>query len=262
MAPCCQNVVTPKMIKEGKVSIGDRIEFTSGSYSELSPAHAAAAETQTTAAKASATEPPVQAASTEPAAHTPAPESAPVMAQTATAAAAAAPFMSDQQQAPMQQQIPMQQQSPIQQQNTVPPYFGQNAQLYQPLRNDSTRAVNTIPFSDMTSYMNGVSLNGNSESPSIITPKSPLTPDGYMEEIDGDSVQAFNGFLRTQMGRYMRIEQLIGSNTIEDRFGFLVGVGSNFIILQEITSGNIMVLDIFSIRLTYVYYSAPVVPNL
>ena len=79
--------------------------------------------------------------------------------------------------------------------------------------------------------------------------------------IDLDAVQTLNGFLRTQIGRYMRIEQLIGSNTIQDRFGFLVGVGSNFIILQEITTGNIMVLDIFSVRLAYVYYSQPVLPN-
>ena len=60
----------------------------------------------------------------------------------------------------------------------------------------------------------------------------------------------------------MRIEQLVGSNTIQDRYGFLVGVGSNYIILQEITTGNIMVLDIFSVRLTYVYYSPPVIPNI
>ena len=88
-----------------------------------------------------------------------------------------------------------------------------------------------------------------------------MTPDGFDESIDYDSVQSFNGFLRTQIGRYMRVEQLIGSNTIEDRFGFLVGVGNNFIILQEITTGNIMLLDIFSIRLTYVYYSQPVFPQ-
>ena len=89
-----------------------------------------------------------------------------------------------------------------------------------------------------------------------------MTPDGYDEEISYDLIQSLNGFLRTQIGRYMRIEQLIGSNTIQDRFGFLVGVGSNFILLQEITTGNIMVLDIFSIRLTYIYYSQPVIPEI
>ena len=114
----------------------------------------------------------------------------------------------------------------------------------------------------MTSYMSNVSMGGTAENPSIITPQDPMTPNGYDEEIDYNTIQALNGFLRTQIGRYMRIEQLVGSNTIQDRYGFLVGVGSNYIILQEITTGNIMVLDIFSVRLTYVYYSPPVLPNL
>ena len=119
-----------------------------------------------------------------------------------------------------------------------------------------------LPYSQMTSYMSNVSLGGTVEAPSIITPQDPMTPNGYDEEIDYETIQALNGFMRTQIGRYMKIEQLVGSNTIEDRFGFLVGVGTNFIILQEITTGNIMVIDIFSIRLTYVYYSPPVIPNL
>ncbi|MDD6880063.1 MAG: hypothetical protein PUE18_00610, partial [Firmicutes bacterium] len=58
-----------------------------------------------------------------------------------------------------------------------------------------------------------------------------------------------------------RIEQLVSTDRTEDRLGFLVGVGSNFIILQDISTGNIMVIDIFSIRLTYVYYSSAVLPS-
>ena len=27
MAPCCNNIVTPKMIRAGRVSVGDRIQF-------------------------------------------------------------------------------------------------------------------------------------------------------------------------------------------------------------------------------------------
>jgi len=136
------------------------------------------------------------------------------------------------------------------------PIYGINA------ANSQTSKVDPLPYSQMTQYLDNVSLRGSMSEPSIVMPQAPMTPNGYDEEINYDSIQAFNGFLRTQIGRYMRIEQLIGSNTIEDRFGFLVGVGSNFIILQEITTGNIMVLDIFSIRLTYIYYSPPVIPNL
>ena len=74
--------------------------------------------------------------------------------------------------------------------------------------------------------MGNVSLGGTVESPSIVTPQVPMTPDGYDEEIDYDTVHALNGFLRTQIGRYMRVEQLVGSNTIQDRYGFLVGSGN------------------------------------
>ena len=113
----------------------------------------------------------------------------------------------------------------------------------------------------MTPYMSNTGLGGSMENPSIILPQSPLSPNGYQEEIDNAALQSFNGFLRTQIGRYMRVEQLVTSDRTEDRLGFLVGVGTNFIILQDITTGNILVIDIFSIRLTYVYYSSAVVPE-
>ena len=41
-----------------------------------------------------------------------------------------------------------------------------------------------LPYSQMTSYMGNVSLGGTVESPSIVTPQVPMTPDGYDEEID------------------------------------------------------------------------------
>ena len=45
-----------------------------------------------------------------------------------------------------------------------------------------------LPYSQMTSYMGNVSLGGTVESPSIVTPQVPMTPDGYDEEIDYDTV--------------------------------------------------------------------------
>lgn len=119
----------------------------------------------------------------------------------------------------------------------------------------------TLNYEQMTPYMSNTGLGGSMENPSIILPQSPLSPNGYQEEIDNAALQSFNGFLRTQIGRYMRVEQLVTSDRTEDRLGFLVGVGTNFIILQDITTGNILVIDIFSIRLTYVYYSPAVVPE-
>ena len=118
-----------------------------------------------------------------------------------------------------------------------------------------------LPYEEMTAYMTNTMQGGTMENPSVVLPQSPLSPNGYQEEIDNTALQSFNGFLRTQIGRYMRVQQLVTSDRTEDRLGFLVGVGSNFIILQDITTGNILVIDIFSIRLTYVYYSPAVVPE-
>lgn len=185
MAPCCQNTVTPKMIKAGQVNIGDKIQLEEPEKISI-PKDAS--------------------------------EAVPVHSENITGIPGGAIIQNES----GQRQI--------------------------------------LPYEKMTSYMKNVSLAGTVENPTIKVPQSPLTPGGYQEEIDSSALQSFNGFLRTQIGRYMRVEQLVTGDRTEDRLGFLVGVGSNFIILQDITTGNIMVIDIFSIRLTYVYYSSAVVP--
>ena len=81
------------------------------------------------------------------------------------------------------------------------------------------------------------------ESPMFSVPPNPLLPEGYNEILDYNSVQYLNGIFRTQIGRYVRIQQLVGSNITEDYEGFLIGVGINYIILQDYASGNIRILD-------------------
>lgn len=237
MASCCNNTVTPRMIKSGRVSVGDKIQLDE----ELAVSKETAAEEAAPASTAAG----VRAAAEEkeyiPAATTPS-GIVGIPGGVINNPAAERPESVGQ--------------SGASNQWYQAPLYGINA------ANSERTQFDPLPFSQMTSYMGSVSLGGTVEAPSIVTPHVPMTPEGYDEEIDYDTVQALNGFLRTQIGRYMRVEQLVGSNTIQDRYGFLVGVGTNFIILQEITTGNIMVLDIFSIRLTYVYYSPPVIPNI
>ena len=112
-----------------------------------------------------------------------------------------------------------------------------------------------LGYEEITPYMDQVTLDQVEESMSLNIPQTPLSTEMFSESLDVTDVQQYTGFLRTQIGRYMRIEQLIGSDTIRDRYGYLVGVGSNFIILQEVLTGNIMIVDLFSIRLTYIYYA-------
>ena len=218
MASCCQNVVTPRMIKAGQVSIGDKIQLEEEVVSVQGPA---------------ATE-----------------ESVPVQGHISMNGPS---YMNEQ--AYLQNQANMQDHSNMQQSQGISGIPGGVINL------SGDVPYRTINYSQMTPYMNNVAIGGTMENPSVTVPQSPLTPNGYQEEIDSSALQSFNGFLRTQIGRYVRIEQLVTSDRTEDRLGFLVGVGSNFIILQDISTGNILVIDIFSIRLTYVYYSPAIVPS-
>lgn len=228
MAPCNSNVITPRMIRKGQIQIGDKIEFEPTAH---------------------------MAASAEPE-HTMVPEAVPAAVDTTPQPRAAMP-----------------------QGNPTPSYIGQNAAL-QPnatMQPNVVQQPNAVPqlnaafqsntasipliYQNMTDYVNSLENTGQ-QSPSFSVPSSPLVPPEYEQTIDYDSVQYMNGFLRTQIGRYMRVEQLIGSDTTEDRYGFLVGVGNNYLLMQDISNGNISVVDLYSVKFAYIYFGEPVFPNI
>lgn len=91
-------------------------------------------------------------------------------------------------------------------------------------------------------------------SPTFHVPANPLLPQDYNEVLDYNAVQYLNGIFRTQIGRYVKVSQLVGSNTLEEFEGYLIGVGINYIILQDYLTGNIRILDIYGIKSMYVYY--------
>lgn len=129
-----------------------------------------------------------------------------------------------------------------------------------------------LPSEDMTPIITPEEENGENQTivspslpdstpelipnaPTFQVPANPLLPPGYQEILDFNAVQYVNGFYRTQIGRYVRVEQLMGSNTIDTQEGFLIGVGINYIILQEAPTGNILVVDIYGIKNMYIYYN-------
>ncbi|MCR4436272.1 MAG: hypothetical protein QHH06_15160 [Clostridiales bacterium] len=61
------------------------------------------------------------------------------------------------------------------------------------------------------------------------------------------------GFLRTQIGRSMRVDFLIGSNNITDRSGTLVGVGASYILLRQESTGEIIMCDLYSIKFVTIF---------
>jgi len=63
------------------------------------------------------------------------------------------------------------------------------------------------------------------------------------------------GFLRSQIGRRMRVEFLIGTNgPLIDRIGTLVGVGASYILLRPVDSDDLLLCDIYSIKFVTIYF--------
>lgn len=55
-------------------------------------------------------------------------------------------------------------------------------------------------------------------------------------------------FLRTQIGRLMRVEFLIGTNNLVDRIGILEDVGASYILLRSFENDSLVYCDIYAIK--------------
>lgn len=56
------------------------------------------------------------------------------------------------------------------------------------------------------------------------------------------------GFLRNYIGRLLKVEFLIGTNSLQDRIGILLEVGASYIVLRSVQDNNLLYCDIFSIK--------------
>lgn len=72
--------------------------------------------------------------------------------------------------------------------------------------------------------------------------------------VTSESLQFLNGFIRTQIGRRVTIDFLVGSNMIETKSGYLLGVASNYILLNELESNNITACDYYNIKFICFFY--------
>ena len=66
--------------------------------------------------------------------------------------------------------------------------------------------------------------------------------------VTAESIQYMNGFIRTQIGRRAQIEFLIGNAELVEKDGFLLGVGANYILINEIGTNDITVCDFYNIK--------------
>ncbi len=66
--------------------------------------------------------------------------------------------------------------------------------------------------------------------------------------VTAQSIQYLNGFIRTQIGRRAQIQFLMGSSELVEKDGFLLGVGSNYILINEIGTNDITACDFYNVK--------------
>lgn len=72
--------------------------------------------------------------------------------------------------------------------------------------------------------------------------------------ITAESIQYLNSFMRTQIGRRVKVEFLVGGGSLVERSGYLLSVGANFILLNEVGTSNLLSCDFYNIKFVTFYY--------
>jgi hypothetical protein len=66
-------------------------------------------------------------------------------------------------------------------------------------------------------------------------------------------VEYTQGYLRTQIGKRMRVTFLIGTNQIQDRQGTLTDVGISFVIIKDLDTTTSTLCDMYSIKFVTIF---------
>lgn len=105
---------------------------------------------------------------------------------------------------------------------------------------------------DITSILSpsaGISGSASAELPMNNTEFSQqITDFSKPFPVTAESIQYLNGFIRTQIGRRVQVDFLIGNNEVITKDGFLLGVGANYILLNEIGTNDITACDFYNIK--------------
>ena len=107
-------------------------------------------------------------------------------------------------------------------------------------------------------YMPAIGPSMQQQAPSFATtPLIDTTPGMPFAQAPGAPAQLdmeyTQGYLKTQIGKKVRIDFLIGTNTFQDRQGILEKVGISYVILKEAATGNLILCDIYSIKFVTIF---------
>lgn len=93
-----------------------------------------------------------------------------------------------------------------------------------------------------------------SEQPTTSKELEPIMPYDQPFPVTAESIEYLNGFLRTQLGRRVKLEFIVGTNNLDSRDGLLLAVGANFILINVENSNDLMACDFYNLKFVTFYY--------
>lgn len=138
----------------------------------------------------------------------------------------------------------------------------QNDPQSQMQNNQTQQIIQTTP--SMNNVSTPTTSVGYMSSPNYTMPSNSYTSGSASSETTGltqmitdfskpypvtaESIQYLNGFIRTQIGRRVQVEFLMGNAELITKDGFLLGVGANYILINEIGTNDITACDFYNIK--------------
>lgn len=133
---------------------------------------------------------------------------------------------------------------------TSSPTTTNNTTAQQGMQENISSNQNAVPSTPATTFDYGATIQQPLESSLM----DGITDIQHPYPVTAESLQYLNGFLRTQIGRRVSIDFLVGSNSIVTKSGFLLGVASNYILINELDTNDLTTCDFYNIKFIRFYY--------
>jgi hypothetical protein len=114
--------------------------------------------------------------------------------------------------------------------------------------------ADSAPYQMAPNYNMGGQIPMQTKQPAQ---QQPINFSSNFEQAPGSPTELGTGYtqsyLKTQIGKTMRITFLLGTNLIQDRQGILLEVGISYIIIKDIDTTTSTLCDIYSIKFVTIY---------
>lgn len=114
----------------------------------------------------------------------------------------------------------------------------------------------------MNMAMPGGGMKGQSQQTPAQQPSTQKPPVGFTSNFEvapGSPTDLGSGYtqgyLKSQIGKRVKVTFLLGTNTVQDRDGILTEVGISYLVLKDLQANYLTMADLYSVKFVNIYES-------